>query len=105
MEEPRPASDPLGSVINILMIVAAVGLAAYGVFLIVERNSRQIGPFLVGLGLIFVPVPVVSMLGAVVVIGTGVYCLVQGAMLYGILFILLGLVTLSDRGRGLAGRV
>lgn len=104
MDEPRPRADVFGSAVSVLLVAVAIGLSAYGVYLIVARNSRQIGPFLVGLGLTFVPVPIVSMIGAVIVIGAGVYCLTQGVMLYGILFTLLGLVALADRGRGLSGR-
>ncbi len=99
MNDMRPPSDPVSRMIWVLLLLAALGAVAYGVFLIVDRGSRQIGPFLIGLGLIFVPIALVSAIGALIVIGTGVYCLTVGATLYGIVFILLGLVTLADRGK------
>ena len=104
MDEQRPRTDLFGGTINVLLVVAAVALCAYGVYMIVVNKSRQIGPFFVGLGLIFVPVPVISMVGALIAIGVGVYCITVGATLNGIVFALVGLVTLADRGRGFGYR-
>lgn len=104
MDDQRLRADPFGWVINVLLVIAAVALVAYGVYMIVVNKSRQIGPFLVGLGLIFIPVPVISMLGALIALGAGVYCFTVGATLNGIVFALVGLVTLADRGRGFGRR-
>lgn len=102
MSDRRPPADPFGKAIWALIMVFVVALIGYGIFLIVDRGSRQIGPFLVGIGLIFVPIPIVAVLGALVVIGTGVYCLIIGATIYGIVGVLLGLVTLADRAKEIA---
>ncbi len=102
MNDSRPPADPMSRMIWILLLLAALGAVAYGIYLIVAKQSRQIGPFLVGLGLIFVPIAPISALGALIVIGTGVYCLTIGVNMYGIVFILLGLVTLADRAREIA---
>ncbi len=100
-DRPQP-TDPMGRLIWILLLLAALAAVGYGIHLIVNRGSRQIGPFLIGLGLIFVPIAAISMLGAIIVIGTGIYCFTAGATLYGIVFTLLGLVTLADRSKELA---
>ena len=102
MSDGKPAADPFSRAIWALMMVFVVGLIGYGVYLIVDRGSRQIGPFLIGIGLIFVPVPIIAVIGALVIIGTGVYCLRVGATLDGIVGVLLGLVTLADRAKEIA---
>ncbi len=97
MRERLSAVDPVSRAIWALVMVFVVALIGYGLYLIVARGSRQIGPFLIGIALIFVPVPIVAVIGALVIVGTGAYCLYVGATLYGIVGILLGLVTLADR--------
>ena len=98
----QPRRDVFGSMITLVLILAALAAAAYGIYLLVTGKARTWAVFLIGLGLVFVPVPIVSLIGALVVMGAGGYAIYLGYTLQGALFILLGLVSFADRAKEIA---
>lgn len=103
MDNQQPRRSLLGSFPITVALLAALAAAGYGIYLIVTDQARTIGIFLVGLGLVFLPIRVLAMIGSAICVGAGVYSFVlYGVGLRGVVFLIVGLMTMADHARAIA---
>ncbi len=83
-----------------LPLLAGLGLIAAGLYWVVLKGSRQIGPLLACTGLILLPWPPLAVIGGLGFVGVGVYECVhfKTVTLLGGVLIVLGVLTIADRG-------
>ncbi len=103
MAEPQPRRSLINGLPTVVLMLAALAAAGYGIYLLVTNQARTIGIFLIGIGLVFLPIRILSVLGSLVCIGAGVYFFaLYGVGLQGVVFVVVGLVGLADHARAVS---
>jgi hypothetical protein len=107
MAEQPTRRSLFGGLPVVVLLLAAVAAAGYGGYLVISDltagyRPRSIGIFLIGLGLMFLPIPLIAIFGAIVCIGAAIYAFYLGYTLQAVVFVIVGLISLSDHVQALA---
>lgn len=82
-----------------LVFVAGLALVGYGLWRVLHYGGSIFGLIFMAIGATLMPYRFVGLAGGVALLGIGIYCIVQGSSLLGVIASVFGLLSIAERWR------